>query len=285
VLVISTDNTLGIIGGGNMGEAFIGAMIKSKIFSADKIFVNDIDSGRLDHLKNRYGVALLSDNAKVFNTCRVVILAVKPQQMSLVLSEIINQPDYAISDRKLVVSIAAGITLGKIESMLYSNLKDQDKKKIAIIRIMPNTPALVLEGMSGMSPNDHSQPEDIRFTRAMLEAMGSVLEFKEKQLNAVTGLSGSGPAYVFYLIEAMIQAGIKVGLDPEDSKFLTLKTHRGAIKLMEESNESAENLRRKVTSPGGTTEAALKVLETRQVKIAFIEAIAAATRRAEELSQ
>jgi pyrroline-5-carboxylate reductase len=268
-----------------MGEAFIGAMIRSKIFPANAIMVSDIDSERLSHLKNRYGVTLVSDNARAFNASRIVILAVKPQQMEMVLSEIINHPDYTISDRKLVFSIAACFTLGKIESMLYSRLKVQDKKKMAIIRIMPNTPALVLEGMSGMSPNDHAQPEDIQFTKTMLESMGSVLEFKEKQLNAVTGLSGSGPAYVFYLIEAMAQAGVKVGLDPGDSKFLTLKTLRGALKLMEESNETAENLRRKVTSPGGTTEAAFKVLEARQVKDAIIEAIAAAARRAEELSQ
>jgi pyrroline-5-carboxylate reductase len=184
-----------------------------------------------------------------------------------------------------VISLAAGITLHKIESVLYAPLSEQDIQRLAIIRVMPNTPALVLEGMSGMSPNENADPEDIHLAKRMLNAMGSVLEFEERQLDAVTALSGSGPAYVFFLVESMVEAGVKVGLSPDEASFLTLKTLRGSLMLMEKTGETPEALRRKVTSPGGTTEAAFKVLTSRKVKETLIEAITAATQRAEALSR
>jgi len=150
---------------------------------------------------------------------------------------------------------------------------------------MPNTPALVLAGMSGMTPNRNSVPDDISTARTILEAMGKVIEFKEESLDAVTALSGSGPAYVFYLVESMIQGGIDMGLDPYDASILTLTTLKGSVALIEEIGESPELLRRRVTSPGGTTEEAFKVLEKKRVKETIIEAMAAAARRSKELSR
>lgn len=275
---------IGLIGAGNMGEAFAGAIIRSGISEPSMVYISDVSRERLDILSRTYGVCAMHDNLKLFSECDIVIIAVKPQQMNQLLSQIASQQDYAIPDRKLVISIAAGIPMQKIEDLLYTPLDEKSRKKLPIIRVMPNTPALVLAGMSGMSPNHHATVEEIEAARTILEAMGKVIEFKEKDLDAVTALSGSGPAYVFYLIESMIAGGIKLGLDPDDAETLTLATLKGALKLMEEKNESPEVLRRKVTSPGGTTEAAFKVLEGNQVKERIIEAIIAAAMRSKELS-
>ncbi|MDM8526507.1 pyrroline-5-carboxylate reductase [Desulfococcaceae bacterium HSG8] len=274
----------GFIGSGNMGEAFVGALIQTGIFSPSMIYITDISDERLDFMHRTYGVRIMSDNAGLFSECDIVVLAVKPQQMDQVLSRIADQEGYDISERKLVISIAAGITIGKIESLLYPGLDESVRKKLPIIRVMPNTPALVLAGMSGMSANSYAKDEDITITKTILEAMGKVIVFEEEKLDAVTGLSGSGPAYVFYMIESMTEAGIRLGMAPDDAATLTLATIEGAIRLMKERNESPESLRRKVTSPGGTTEAALKVMEKKGFKECMIEAIAAAAERSKELS-
>jgi pyrroline-5-carboxylate reductase len=279
------DKNIGIIGGGNMGEAFAGAMIQTGIFHPSSITISDVAPERLNILKKNYGINAVQDNFRVFDSCQVLIVAVKPQQMDNVLSGIAKHPHFELKEKKLIISIAAGITIGKIEKLLYESLDEHSRKMLPIIRVMPNTPSLVLHGMSGMSANRYAQHEDISMTRKILEAMGHVIEFDEKFLDAVTGLSGSGPAYVFYLIESMIAAGVELDLDYEDSKVLTLNTVKGAVALMEARNETAEELRKKVTSPGGTTEAAFKILDKNQVKQIFIKAIIAAADRASELSK
>jgi pyrroline-5-carboxylate reductase len=283
--MVEGNKHIGIIGGGNMGEAFAGAMIKSGIFPPSSITVSDVMPERLKILKNTYGINITHDNFLLFDACHVLILAIKPQQMDDVLSDIVKYPHFFIKERKLIVSIAAGITIGKIESLLYEPLDENSRKMLPVIRVMPNTPSLVLQGMSGMSANRYAQEEEIILTRRILEAMGHVMEFDEKRLDAVTGLSGSGPAYVFYLIESMIAAGVELDLDYEDAKVLTLNTVKGAVALMEARDETAKELRKKVTSPGGTTEAAFKLLEKNQVKQTFIQAITAAANRASELSK
>jgi pyrroline-5-carboxylate reductase len=205
--------------------------------------------------------------------------------MQSVLAEITNSAQYAIDQHKLVISIAAGIPIEKIEEHLYAPLTEAATQKLPIIRVMPNTPALVLTGMSGMSGNRFAQPADINITQTLLEAMGKVIIFDEKDLDAVTALSGSGPAYLFYLAEAMIEAGIRLDLDPNNAVVLALQTLKGAVQLMEEKLETPESLRRKVTSPGGTTEAAITLLEQNNVKETFISAISAAAKRSKELSR
>jgi pyrroline-5-carboxylate reductase len=274
---------IGLIGAGNMGEAMIGALLKARIFQSSSIYIADIIKDRLNYLIETYGVGALEDNFQLFNQCDIVILAVKPQQLNEVLQQISRRHEYRVSDRKLIISIAAGFPLRKIEKSLYQTLNKQACQKLPIIRVMPNTPALVLAGMSGMSANRNATEEDVKTTRTILEAMGKVIEFKEESLDAVTALSASGPAYIFYLVESMIQAGINVGLEPDDAVLLSITTLKGAAKLLEESKESPKSLRHKVTSPGGTTEAALKVLEQYDFKQGIIEAIAAATRRSKEL--
>lgn len=279
------NKNIGIIGGGNMGEAFTGAMIQTGIFQPSSITISDVMPERLKFLEKNYGINTVQDNFMVFDSCQVLILAVKPQQMDNVLTGISKHPHFTVKEKKLIISIAAGITIEKIEKLLYESLDENSRKMLPVIRVMPNTPALVLQGMSGMSANRHVQHDEITMSRRILEAMGHVIEFDEKLLDAVTGLSGSGPAYVFYLIESMIAAGVKLGLGYDDAKVLTLNTIKGAVALMEARNETAEELRKKVTSPGGTTEAAFKILEKNQVKQIFIKAITAAADRASELSK
>ncbi len=279
------NKTIGFMGAGNMGEAFIGAIIRSKLADPEMIYISDILPERLELMKNTYGVSVMDDNLRLFSICDVVIMAVKPQQTEALLSHIAQNESLSFTKRKLFISIAAGIPLSKIEKFLYAPLDETDRQNLPIIRVMPNTPALVLAGISGMSANRYATLDDIQLTRTILGAIGSVIEFKEENLDAVTAVSGSGPAYVFYFIEAMIEGGIFNGLDAKDAERLTLETLKGAIKLMEESQKSPEELRRKVTSPGGTTEAALKIMEQNNVKKNIVSAITAATRRSKELSR
>jgi pyrroline-5-carboxylate reductase len=282
--VAEFDDTIGFIGAGNMGEAFIGALIQSGLLPTAKISVADVDVGRLDYLHKKYGVTILRDNATLFKSCRMVVLAVKPQQMPAVLKDVSSRQGYRLPERKLVISIAAGFAIRQMEEILYPPLDAESVPNLPIIRVMPNTPALVLSAVSGMSLNRFVTEEDARAARTLLQAVGDVIEFEEEALDAVTALSGSGPAYVFYLVESMTKAGIQMGLEPGAAASLAVATLRGAAKLLEASGESPEELRRKVTSPGGTTAAAIDVFEKRGFKPIIVAAIAAATRRAQELS-
>jgi pyrroline-5-carboxylate reductase len=282
--VAEFDTTIGFIGAGNMGEAFIGAVIHSGLLPAAKISVADVDVRRRDDLHSKYGVTVLPDNGTLFRSCRMVVLAVKPQHMPAVLKDVSGRGDYRLPERKLVISIAAGFPIRKIEAILYPSLDAESVRNLPIIRVMPNTPALVLSAVSGMSPNRFVIEEDARTARTLLRAVGDVIELEEEALDAVTALSGSGPAYVFYLVESMTEAGIQLGLEPGAAALLAAATLRGSAKLLEASGEPPEELRRRVTSPGGTTAAAIDVFEKRGLKSIIIAAIASANRRAQELS-
>ena len=275
--------TIGFIGAGTMGEAMISALIQTGVIAASDITASDVSPDRLESLKRSYGIHVTEDNFALFSACDIVILAVKPHHVATILSGIAAAKGYRIINRKLVISIAAGITISKIENCLYPPLDSTSRSRLPIIRVMPNTPSLVLAGMSGMSPNGSATADDLATAGRILKAMGNVIEFKEADLDAVTAMSGSGPAYVFYYIESMIEAGIKSGLSPADASELVLTTIKGAVKLLEDRGDSPEHLRKLVTTPGGTTEAALKVLETRHVKQAIVDAIAAATEKAREI--
>lgn len=281
----SSYKRIGFVGAGNMGEAILGALIRSGVFAPENIFVSDISEARLDWMRKEYGVTTLTDNPRLFKECDILVLAVKPQHMDQVLERIANGEGYGVSRRKMVVSIAAGVRIGKIESHLYPSLDSAQRERLPIIRVMPNTPALVQAGISGMSPNRYAVDGDIETARTILESMGEVITFEEALLDAVTGVSGSGPAYVFYLIEAMTEGGVRAGLSPEDAAALTVATVDGAVKLLMARGESPESLRKKVTSPGGTTEAAIHLLETHQVRRRIADAVVAAAERAKELSR
>jgi len=274
---------IGFIGAGNMGEALVGALIKSNITEPKCIYASDASEKKLKNMSKEYGIHIRNDNFKLFLECDIIILAVKPQQMSQVLSEISGNVDDKLPRKKLIISIAAGVSIRRLENLLYKRLNEKNQKKLPIVRVMPNTPALVLAGVSGMSANKFTSRNDINVSKTILESAGEVIEFDEKDLDAVTAVSGSGPAYVFYFIESMITGGTKAGLSLKNSEKLTLETVKGAVKLLEESNDSAETLRKKVASPGGTTEAALRVLEKTSVKASIVKAIAAAKKRSKEL--
>jgi pyrroline-5-carboxylate reductase len=276
---------IGFIGAGNMAEAIIGAVVRSALVLPQNICASDIRGERLDYLKATYGITISRDNARLFSISDIIFLAVKPQQMEQVLSGITTTPSYDVPDSKLVISIAAGVKIKKIESTLYASLTPEARSRLAIIRVMPNTPALVLKGMAGMSPNTNTSGEDLANARSILESMGKVIEFAEEDLDAVTALSGSGPAYVFFLAELMISAGIKLGLTPENAKMLAITTLEGAVALMTQGGESPESLRAKVTSPGGTTEAAIKWMTDNRVQTHVVDAIIAAANRSRELSR
>ncbi len=274
---------IGLIGGGNMGEAMIGAVIRAELAPASNITVSDVRPERLQELAAAYGVNTITDNSDLFARSDILIIAVKPQDVPPLLTSITVSNDI-VDTRKIIISIAAGVRLSTYEDLLYAPLSAEARTRLPIIRVMPNTPALVLTGMSGMSPNGHATEADIDTARRILAVMGKVIAFDEPDLDAVTAVSGSGPAYVFYLAEAMMEAGRLLGLTPDNARDLTIGTIAGAVALMEHSGEPPETLRKRVTSPGGTTQAAVTVLEDRQVRQSVVDAIAAAAARSRELS-
>jgi pyrroline-5-carboxylate reductase len=215
----------------------------------------------------------------------VVIFAVKPQTMASVLSDLKDKNVFlAVTRKKIFISIAAGIPIKTLESYIYAEGAAARKNLMPILRVMPNTPALVRAGVSGLCANATAVPEDMSVARKILGAMGKVFECDEREMDAVTAVSGSGPAYCFYLAEAMATAAAELGLSAEDAAAMTTATLKGAVALLESQSETAAELRKKVTSPGGTTEAAIRVLDDHQVKQSIIQAVAAAARRSRELS-
>jgi pyrroline-5-carboxylate reductase len=279
------DKKIGFIGAGNMAEAMINGLKKSALCKPAQIWASDLRSARLRQLSDTYQINTSEVNQEVFKQVDVVILAVKPQDMDNVLEELASTFPHTIKGVKLIVSIAAGFPISRIERHLYNALDENSKGLLPIVRVMPNTPALVLAGMAGMSGNRYARESDLGVARMILEAIGRVIEFDEEDLDAVTALSGSGPAYVFYFVEALVAAGAGLGLRPTRALMLTLETIKGSVKLLEHTEEEAASLRKKVTSRGGTTEAALHVLDRHNVKKHFMEAIRAAAQRSKELSE
>jgi len=279
------DKKIGFIGAGNMGEAMINGLIRAGLCEPAKIWASDVREARLRQLKDTYKVNITGENRELFDQVDIVILAVKPQHMDEVLQDLASTFPHTIKGSKLVISIAAGFPIKRVEGHLYAPLDETSKGLLPIVRVMPNTPALVLAGMAGMSGNRYANASDLSQARAILEAIGKVIEFEENDLDAVTALSGSGPAYVFYFIESLVEAGASLGLRPSHALMLTLETIKGSVRLLEETGETESSLRKKVTSKGGTTEAALSVLESHRVKAHLMEAVRAAARRSRELSE
>ena len=275
---------IGFIGGGNMGQAMIGALIKSKSCGPSNIFVCDLIKKQTDSLKAMYGVTILPESEAIIETCDVIIFAVKPQSIEQVLADLQTRQIFKkTSGKKIFISIAAGIPLKKFEKYIYEGA-DERKKEMPILRVMPNTPALALSGVSGLCGNAFAAAEDIQIAKNILSTMGKVFECEEGDMDALTAVSGSGPAYCFYLAEAMIEAGTNLGLSPDDAAEMTAATLKGAMVLLESQSLSAEELRQKVMSPGGTTEAAINVLDDHSVKQIIMQAVAAAAQRSKELS-
>ena len=241
---------IGFIGGGQMAEALIKGIIASGLYRENDILVAEPNDFRREHLEQTYSVKTYDNNVPLFDNCRVVILAVKPQTMKSLLLDCRER----VQSQHMLISIAAGLPI----SFYQQTIGKQDTK---IIRVMPNTPALVLEGASALSRNDNVSDKELRTAEEIFLAVGEVVILDEVHLDAVTGLSGSGPAYVFSFVEALIDAGVKSGLTRVISEKLALQTVAGSVKLLKESGEHPAALRGKVTSPGGTAITAIHVLE------------------------
>lgn len=265
--------TLAFIGGGNMARSLIGGLITNG-FAAANIHVADPSTETLQSLTSQYPVRTFTDNLAAVADADVVILAVKPQQ----LQGVTRQIGSSWHKNKLLISIAAGIRLQDIARWL-------DQEQAAIVRAMPNTPSLVQAGATALCANDYVQTEQHELAESILRAVGLALWVKhEQQMDAVTALSGSGPAYFFLVIEAMQTAGMELGLPEDTARLLALETAFGASKMALESEESACVLRQRVTSPGGTTERALNEFEQGDLRGLFAKALKAAASRADELA-
>jgi len=266
--------TIGFIGGGQMGEALIRGLIQSELYTKNDIFVAEPNQDRRDYMMSTYGINGHESSKAIWKNCNTIVLAVKPQIMGIVL----DTSKDLVTPEHLIISIAAGLPISFYEQGLGSN----DCK---IIRVMPNTPALVLEAASGISGNANVSPQEMKDAEEIFNKIGKAVVLPESAIDAVTGLSGSGPAYVFTFAEALIDAGIEQGLPRPTAETLALQTLLGSVKLLIESGKHPAELRAMVTSPGGTTIAAQHVLERSGFKGIIMDAIGAAVSRSKELGQ
>lgn len=264
---------IGIIGCGNMGEAILSRLI-GKLEKSTRIMVSEFDSKRRDYLQGKYRMIISTDNNEVVKFADAVIIAVKPKDFPDLLNAEIC---CGVSRGKLVISIAAGVTTKYIESVIG--------KDIPVIRAMPNMGAIIGHAVSSLSAGRSAKKEDMDLAKEIFSLIGEVVEVDEKLVDAVTAVSGSGPAYFFYFIESLYEAAEGLNLPAEVSKKLVLNTALGSIRLLHELKEDPESLRKKVTSRGGTTEAAFKVLERKNVKKIIKEAVNEACKRSKELSK
>lgn len=265
---------ISVIGGGKMGEVLVKGITGSKLVAAGDVCAADVVKARLQYLKAQYGILVTDDNLKAAKAADIVILAVKPQSMAEVLTSLAR----VIDKKKLVISIAAGIPIGLIEGYL--------KKGARIIRVMPNTPALIGEGAAALAAGEGALEGDLDVARYIFDSVGVTVIVKEDLMDAVTGLSGSGPAYMFIMIEALSDGGVLMGIPRDVSLKLAAQTMLGAAKLyLETGDKHPGDLKDMVTSPGGTTIAGIKALENGGLRAALINAVEAATLRSKELGK
>lgn len=261
---------IAILGAGVMGETLLSAILGTGRAAAD-VVISEKREERAAELRETYGVTV-TGNAEAAVSADIVLLVVKPQDVPGLLAEIAD----SIRPTATVVSLAAGITIDTMAAALPAG--------VAVVRAMPNTPALVGEGMFGISPGPGVDDEQLSAVVSLLEAGGKVVVLDESRQDAVTAVSGSGPAYVFYLAEAMIAGGVEAGLDEDTARTLATQTLVGAAKLLSESNDTAEELRRRVTSPNGTTAAAIATFDEHGVREGLVAGVLACAARSAELA-
>lgn len=267
------NKTIGFIGAGNMASALIGGMI-DKIAQPDHIVVFDPDTEKTTGLRDEFSIRIAADNGGLLRDSDVVVLAVKPQIMRDVLTPLESVlPEPA----PLVVSVAAGIRIASIEKWLG--------RRLGVVRVMPNTPSLVGCGAAGLYANDLVSAEQRNAAEALMGSVGVTAWVNDEiQLDTVTGISGSGPAYFMLFMEAMVEAAVARGLAPDTARALVVQTCRGAAELAAHSDQSLEQLRINVTSPGGTTERALETMKSERIDDIIRQAVNAAADRADELA-
>ncbi len=264
---------LGFIGAGNMAGALIKGLLTSGVYGRESLIVFDRNEAVLKERAGVHAIRAGGSNREVVRESPVVVLSVKPQNMQEVLEEI--SPD--VRNDHLLISIAAGIPLRVIRNILG--------REIPMVRVMPNTPALVLQGMSALAPNEVAGPDHVAVVSKIFDAVGQTVVVAESMMDAVTALSGSGPGYLFRIMECLVEAGVGVGLDREIAKRLVVQTFAGTARLAQESKEPLSRLRSMVTSPGGTTEAGLATLDGMGLEETICKAIRAAYEKSLELGR
>lgn len=262
---------IGFIGGGNMAQAIIAGLLNKKTIVPESIFVLEKISERAQFLKEEFHITCSESSSDLVKHSDVIILAVKPQNFAEAMAQMGTVPA-----GKLVISILAGTPTKKIEAALGTDVR--------LVRVMPNTPALVGEGMSGISAGTYATQQDLNLTVYIFTKLGKAIVVPESMLDLVTGVSGSGPAYVFYLIEGMRDAAVSLGMEKEHADLLVKQTFLGSLKLLEQTKEDPAQLRAKVTSKGGTTEQGIRVFEDSNIKDILFKAIKSAMSRSKELS-
>jgi pyrroline-5-carboxylate reductase len=267
------DRELTLIGGGNMGEAILKGLLAAQLLTPQQVTVTDVIEARVAYLRETYAVRSMTDNAKAVAQADLIILAVKPQDVVPTIQGIAP----AVNDQQVVISIAAGVPTAKIEAAFGRPMR--------VVRVMPNTPALVLAGAAGLCAGSRATPEDLHVARTLFDALGKTVVVSEALMDTVTGLSGSGPAYIFVLIEALADGGVKMGLTRDAALTLAAQTVYGSAKLLLETGAHPGELKDRVASPAGTTIAGLHVLEERAFRGAVIAAVEGATLRSRELGR
>lgn len=267
--MISLPKTIGTIGAGNMAEAILQGLLQAG-YLPDQLMASDPDTSRLEHLSNSLGVRTTTSNSEVAEAGEVAVLAVKPAQLEAVSTDLPHDGG------PLYVSIVAGRTIATLRRLLGAGSR--------IVRTMPNTPALIGSAVSAIASDSGAEEEDLERAEVVLGAVGKVIRLPEALLDAVTGLSGSGPAYVYLFIEALCEAGVREGLTGETARQLAVETVLGAARMVGETGEHPAVLRERVSSPGGTTIAGLAALEQEGMRAAVLSAVRAATARSQELS-
>lgn len=265
---------IAFLGAGSIAEALISGMIKKNIFKGEDIIIkNKSNKQRLETLKKKYGIITVETAEELLNDISLLLITVKPKDINQALESI--RP--YLSDHVTIVSVAAGVSISTIQQML--------NKANPIIRTMPNTSSKVHESITAMSYNSNVSDEQVMFVRRLFDTVGKTYIVDEKHLDAITALSGSGPAYIYYFTEAMLQAAMKIGLDEKLSKTFIVQTLKGAVKMIEATDKTCEQLRKDVTSPGGTTEAGINKLNDYNVQKAIIECIVAAKERSIQIGK
>ncbi len=257
-----------------MGEALLSRLVAQKIYLPQEVIVSEPQPQRRDFLAQQYGVSVTPENKVAFQATEVVLLAIKPQAFAAVAGQLIDQIDQTIRDRPLVLSILAGVPLQKLEAAF---------PECPVVRAMPNTPATVGAGMTAIAAGQLAQPAHLEQARTIFQAVGEVVEVPENLLDAVTGLSGSGPGYVAIAIEALTDGGVAAGLPRAIAAKLALQTVLGTAQLLHESGMHPAELKDRVTSPGGTTITGIAQLEQAGFRSALIQAVTKACDRAKEL--
>ena len=266
-----SDCTVGFIGAGNMAEAMIAGVLHADLLPADRLFAADIDGSRLAWLEQTYKIRTTPSNRDVAKAADILVLAVEPQ----ILDEVLDEIRGAVSTDTLIVSVAAGFPIARIARHLSGAER--------IVRSMPNTPSLVKEGLTAVAYEERLPSRDAAAARTLFESIGQVVRVEERWLDAVTGLSGSGPAYVYIMIEALADGGVNMGLPRETAYLLAAQTVLGTARLVLDSHEHPGVLKDRVASPGGTSMAGLRELERGGLRAALISAVEAAAQRSREL--